>query len=77
MLQTELNRLTSGIYCPSIRKLRDELWEDALQPQLDGYISNIIVYDNIIRRRSSLNNIAANIRWELFDREQKTRHYDT
>jgi hypothetical protein len=65
-LQTELNRLTSGLYCPSIRKLRDELWEDALQPQLDGYIYNI-VYDNI-RRRSSLSHIAANIRWELFER---------
>jgi len=66
-LQTELNRLTSGLYYPSIRKLRDELWEGVIQPQLKGDILNHIMHDNV-KRRSSLSHIAANIRWELFER---------
>jgi hypothetical protein len=67
MLQTELNRLTSGIYCPSIRKLRDELWEFSLKPQLKGDILNNI------RLWSSTAHVAGSIRWELFDR---AKHYE-
>ena len=70
MLQTELNRLTSGLYCPSIRKLRDELWDDVLQPQLRGDIYNI-VHDNI-KLRSSTEHVEGSIRWELFDRTKNT-----
>ena len=65
-LQTELNRLTSGLYYPSIRKLRDKLWEDVIQLQSNDAIDDI-VHDNV-KRRSSLSHIAANIRWELFER---------
>jgi hypothetical protein len=71
MLQTELNRLTSGLYCPSIRKLRDELWEDVIQLQSNDAIDNI-VHDSI-KLRSSTAHVAGSIRWELFER---TKHYE-